>query len=68
MESLLCDSDRNVLQFSPPTGATKAKKSTTSVLNFKKSNSVKIGKPTKKKLKWDTKRIKFFQVVRRSLK
>lgn len=67
MESPLCDSNCNVLQFSSPTGATKAKKSTTSVLNFRKSNSVKTGKPTKKKLKWATKRIKSFQGTRRSL-
>lgn len=51
MESLPCDSDRNVLQFSPPTGATEAKKPTTSMLNFKKNNSLKTGMPTKKKLK-----------------
>jgi len=67
MESPLCDSDCNVLQFSPPTGTTKAKTSTASVLNFKKSNSVKTGKPTEKKLKWATKRSESFQGARRSL-
>jgi len=39
IESLLCDTDRNVLQVSSPAGSRKAKKSSTIVLNFKKNNS-----------------------------